>query len=341
MDKTPKHSVLIVDDEKLVIDALVHILNSEYFVYVSKNGKDAIKMAEKHLPDVILLDIIMPEMDGYDVITELKKLEITRNIPIIFISGLTEATDEKKGLALGAADYITKPFNPEVVKQRIQKQISVVDLYTAQYELTSYKLASEALKIALWNMEIVIDDPVNPDNKFIWSHEFRQMLGFSDENDFPNVLSSWSNRLHPEDMERSVNAFAKHINDYTGKTPYYIEYRLRHKSGEYRYFDGFGTTLRDSEGVPIRVSGAIRDITDKKQAEISLKYRELALGALNKTASIFLSRNEDTFEETMSSGIWQISDLFDIDRFSLFRNYTKPDGLYASQIYRWEKKSGG
>ena len=88
MDEARSSSVLIVDDENLEIMALTEILSPEYTVYAAKNGQDGIKAAEKHLPDVILLDIIMPEMDGYAVFAALKDSEKTRNIPIIFITGL-------------------------------------------------------------------------------------------------------------------------------------------------------------------------------------------------------------------------------------------------------------
>ena len=71
-----------------------------------------------------------------------------------------------------------------------------------EYDLMKYKLTNDALGIGLWDMDVVSSDPVNPDNKFTWSQEFRHMLGFDDEWDFPNVTHSWSDRLHPEDKER-------------------------------------------------------------------------------------------------------------------------------------------
>ena len=139
-----------------------------------------------------------------------------------------------------------------------------------EYELMKYKLTSDALGIALCDMDVVSTDPINPDNKFIWSQEFRYMLGFSSENDFPNILSSWSDRLHPEDKDRALNALAAHINDRSGNTPYNIEYRLMLKNGQYRYFHAVGTTQRDSEGKPQRVAGALVDIDDKKLMEKSV-----------------------------------------------------------------------
>ena len=88
------------------------------------------------------------------------------------------------------------------------------------------------------------------------------MLGFSGEKDFPNTFSSWSERLHPEDKARTLNALNAYLNDHTGKTSYDLNYRLRLKNGDYRYFRAFAVTLRDRAGVPLRVVGALEDITE-------------------------------------------------------------------------------
>ena len=142
-----------------------------------------------------------------------------------------------------------------------------------EYTLMKYKLTSSALNIALWDMDVVSKDVLSPDNKISWSQEFRNMLGFTDENDFPNILSSWSGRLHPKDRDRTFKAFTAHIKDTAGKTPYSIEYRLMMKDGNYRFFHAFGTTLRDEKGKPIRVAGALEDINEKKMLENEIERK--------------------------------------------------------------------
>ncbi|MCL2699029.1 MAG: diguanylate cyclase [Defluviitaleaceae bacterium] len=127
MEDQKKHSLLIVDDSTANIIALAHMLDQEYDVYVSKDGHDAIEVAKERLPDVILLDIVMPGMDGYQVIDALKNYEKTKDIPIIFITGLGDADDEERGLSLGAADYITKPFGAAIVKLRVRNQIKILE----------------------------------------------------------------------------------------------------------------------------------------------------------------------------------------------------------------------
>lgn len=137
-------------------------------------------------------------------------------------------------------------------------------------EVERFQLMLDAARIGLWDMDVVAHDPVNPNNEFQWSQEFRTMLGFRDETDFPNILSSWASRLHPEDAQRTVDAFLGHLNDRTGRTPYNIEYRLQLKDGSYRWFIATGATKRDSNGVAIRVAGGLRDIDrEHRLAEIS------------------------------------------------------------------------
>ena len=125
--ETKRSSLLIVDDEKSNIVLLRQILSPEYTIYAAKNGPDAIEIANELLPDVVLLDILMPGMNGYEVISALKSSNMTRTIPVIFISALNDPKDEEYGLLLGAADYIHKPFSPAIVKLRVQSQIKMLN----------------------------------------------------------------------------------------------------------------------------------------------------------------------------------------------------------------------
>ena len=128
MTKSKKGSVLIVDDSNGNIIALTDILKSEYTIYAAKNGQKAVELAEEFLPNVILLDIVMPEMDGYETIAMLKSSEKAKDIPVVFITSLNNFEDEEKGLELGAADYISKPFSPAIVKLRVGNQIKMFEL---------------------------------------------------------------------------------------------------------------------------------------------------------------------------------------------------------------------
>ncbi len=136
------------------------------------------------------------------------------------------------------------------------------------YTIGRYELIDAILTEGSWNMRVLGKDPLNPQNEFWWSNQFRRLLGFTDENDFPNILSSWSDRLHPEDKDRVLNSFRDHLMDYSGMTPFDLEYRLEKKDGNYAFFRAVGKTLRQDDGQPILVAGAIEDITYKKQQKI-------------------------------------------------------------------------
>jgi PAS domain S-box-containing protein len=136
--------------------------------------------------------------------------------------------------------------------------------------ITRFELINEASSVGLWDMTVIAGDPVNPKNEFWWSQQFRQMLGYTDEKDFPNILDSWASRLHPNDKERVLTAFAAHLNDRSGRTPYDIEYQLQLKGGDYRWFRATGATKRDGAGVPQRVAGALKDIHDEKLTALAI-----------------------------------------------------------------------
>ena len=134
MSNKKENSLLIIDDEKVNLKILAHILGSDYTIYTATNGTSGIEIAKEYMPDLILLDIIMPDVDGYQVLAELKRSEKTKKIPVIFITGLDSEQDEEKGLALDAADYITKPFSTLIVKLRVRNQVQMINqLRTIEY----------------------------------------------------------------------------------------------------------------------------------------------------------------------------------------------------------------
>ena len=123
-----KHKVLIVDDEPPNIRTLSGILGSDYTLFAATNGPDAIEAAEKHSPDIILLDVVMPEMDGYAVISALKSSEKTKNIPVIFLTAKADPENESRGLELGAEDYVFKPFSRSLLLKRLKMHLMLDSL---------------------------------------------------------------------------------------------------------------------------------------------------------------------------------------------------------------------
>ncbi len=121
-----KPCILIADDEKENIHLLAKTLQDEFRVIFAKDGVSAIKMARRVNPDIILLDIIMPGKNGYEVAKELKRSEETEHIPIIFISAKDDIENEQMGFEYEAVDYIAKPFHPNIVRARVKNHLSLV-----------------------------------------------------------------------------------------------------------------------------------------------------------------------------------------------------------------------
>jgi sigma-B regulation protein RsbU (phosphoserine phosphatase) len=116
--------ILIVDDERFNISVLADLLKPSYKIMAAISGSQALKAARsENPPDLILLDVMMPELDGYEVCRQLKADESTREIPVIFVTAMGQESDETRGLALGAADYITKPISPAIVEARVRTQL--------------------------------------------------------------------------------------------------------------------------------------------------------------------------------------------------------------------------
>lgn len=137
MNTKSRSTILIVDDERANIALLAEALKHDFDLIAARSGLEAIDLALKNPPDLILLDVIMPEIDGYSVCRTLKGNSGTRDIPVIFITAKSEADDEVMGLDLGAVDYITKPFQMEIVRARIRTHIDLKRKYDLLERLVS------------------------------------------------------------------------------------------------------------------------------------------------------------------------------------------------------------
>ena len=124
--KTTKPTILVVDDTPDNLDLMGDLLMNDYKVKIANSGKKALEIVQTgQSPDLILLDIMMPEMDGYEVCSVLKSDEKTKNIPVIFLTAKTNSIDEQKGFEIGAVDYITKPISPVIVMARVKTHLDL------------------------------------------------------------------------------------------------------------------------------------------------------------------------------------------------------------------------
>ena len=120
-----KPVILIVDDEIVNIELMGSVLEEDYEILFARSGEQAIEIAQNASPDLILLDVVMPDMDGFEVLRWLKSEPRTRHVPVIFVTSMDESTDEERGFALGAVDYIVKPVSPAIVRARVRTHIEL------------------------------------------------------------------------------------------------------------------------------------------------------------------------------------------------------------------------
>jgi PAS domain S-box-containing protein len=162
------------------------------------------------------------------------------------VSGVSQRDGQGKALAIGGTVR-------DIHEQHLHNE--ALELATTRFDISR-----EMLHDGLWDIEVVAGDPANPKNTIWWSSQMRRLLGCNTVEEFPNTLESWTSRLHPDDSARAIAAFVAHVDDRSGKTPFDIAYRLKHKNGTYRWFRGRGQTRRGPDGSPQRVVGAITDI---------------------------------------------------------------------------------
>jgi PAS domain S-box-containing protein len=162
------------------------------------------------------------------------------------VSGLSRRDEQGMPLAIGGTVR-------DVHEQHLHNE-------ALELAATRFEISREMLHDGLWDIEVVAGDPANPKNTIWWSSQMRRLLGCNTVEEFPNTLESWTSRLHPEDSARAIGAFVAHVDDRSGKTPFDVDYRLKHKNGTYRWFRGRGQTRRAQDGSPQRVVGAITDI---------------------------------------------------------------------------------
>ena len=216
-------------------------------------------------------------------------------------TGNSEIVEKEKHLFLGKYEAIPKLLSSILSKNNNQdesiskQQVEAAEaefkkeLDAVTLELEENKLMVDSSNDGLWYMHYPKDGKINIDTPFIWSDKFRRMLGYTDKEDFPNVLGSWSLKLHPTEHDAVFAAFGASLADKTGKTPYDVIYRLQLKSGEYKWFKATGTVKRDASGNPLMIGGSLTDIDKAKKNQLELE----------KTLVRF-----DYSQDMVSDGVW-------------------------------------
>jgi PAS domain S-box-containing protein len=275
-----KGNILVVDDTPDNLRLLSTVLaGGGYEVRKALTGQMALMAAKTALPDLILLDINMPGMNGYEVCSQLKADEHTRDVPVIFISALDDVLDKVKGFDIGGVDYITKPFQAQEVIARIENQLTILRQQSSLRERTAQleqeikerlraeeasRQSEERWELALLGTGDGIFDWNITTGEVFASALLLEMLGYT-EQDIAYSFDAWLNLVHPEDIDQTIATLQGHLER---KTPLYRgEYRLRCKDSSYKWILARGQAQWDRNGQPVRMVGSHQDISDRKQAE--------------------------------------------------------------------------
>lgn len=283
--------ILVVDDDERNLLALRTVLEDVADVVLARSGEEALRHLLKGEFAVILLDVFMPGLDGYETAQIIRQRDQTKRIPIIFLSAVNkEAEHLIRGYSMGAVDYVFKPVEPIV----LQSKVAVfVDLYqmrreiqrkaAAEQELLDANLRANAellrteqeLRLAEQRQLAIIESlPIilyleAPDAepripKFV-SGNFSTVTGY----DFAQLRETpdlWRERLHPDDRDRVDKAYA----DRSGGGNFAVEYRWRCADGTYKHFLDQAVMLRDEAGNPVEFAGTLLDVSDRKDLELQL-----------------------------------------------------------------------
>lgn len=214
IDRFRNYKILLVDDNKTNLELLNGILfGNGYIVFVAQNGEQALQIATEKLPDLIILDVAMPGMDGFEVCTELKSIPETSEISVIFLTAVNEKNDIERGLSMGAADYITKPFEIDIVTQKIRNHLEFKrqkDILKKEREEADEQIFLRTKLFALLSQEMAV--PIKQSEEELENIVAEDRL--PDEDVLRNLLEKIRETIHKtSDQLEKINNLAGIINN--------------------------------------------------------------------------------------------------------------------------------
>ncbi len=278
-------NILIVDDDPNALKLLKDILTNEgHGVRPFSNGELALRSAEVEAPDLILLDILMPGMDGFEVCRRLKENLRLTGIPVIFISAASDLEDKVRAFQAGGVDYITKPFQKEEVVARVKTHVALHQSLQEMQRITQTLSKSEAtLKMAQAIAHLGHWEWDAHGGHFYCSDETYRIFGFEPQQ-LPANYQTFLQAVHPDDRERVANC----LSQVQAGSPFDIEYRIVLPTGEIRVVHSkaqavsldsdqqpkiFGTIQYFHEQDQATMLGVIEDITERKKLESQLEQQ--------------------------------------------------------------------
>jgi PAS domain S-box-containing protein len=266
--KIDMNEILIVDDQIPNLQLLSELLDRDgYQTRAAKNPQMAIDSALAQPPRLILLDVKMPEMDGFEVCRRLKQDERTRDIPIIFISALQDVQDKVRGFEAGGVDFISKPFQEREVLARVRTHMELRNMQLNLEEIISKRTAelseSEKRFRATFEQAAVGIAHVSPEGRFLRvNQKWCDIVGYSHEE---MTKLTFQAITHPDDLDADLDSVRQMLNGEI--ETYFMEKRYFHKSGEVVWINLTVSLVRNEAGQPQWFVSVIEDISDRKQAE--------------------------------------------------------------------------
>jgi diguanylate cyclase (GGDEF)-like protein/PAS domain S-box-containing protein len=258
-----KSLVLVIDDDASIRDLARHVLTSQGFLIISADsGVQGIRQFEEHQPDIVMLDVMMPEQNGFDVCTALRRLPQGKHTPILMITSLDDVESIDRAYQAGATDFVTKPFNWPLLCHRLRYMLRAS---AAMSDLTkSRETLADAQRLAglsswEWDLET---------NVVYWSKEIYARFGVPEDSVNSNSDSFW-NLIHPEDRDAVKEAFVAAIK---AEKPYNQDYRIVLPNGATQIIHVQGRTEYDRDGNALRMHGTIQDITERKRTEEQIRH---------------------------------------------------------------------
>ncbi|CAN1210005.1 response regulator [Tumidithrix helvetica PCC 7403] len=294
MTNTNPSTILIVDDNPANLEVLYGALSNEgYSIRVEVDGVNAIDQIDLNAPDLILLDIMLPGIDGFEVCRRLKGNEKTKDIPVIFMSALTDTADKLTGLDLGAVDYITKPFQQEEVLARVRLHLQLRQLMQTlalqNQELNTltekledrvrertlalqqseeyFRQLAENIETAFWMTSV--ETNIEEDKIIYKSPAYEKIWGRSKDEVY-QPSSNWLSTIHPDDRDRILAALPKQVSGGFDEV-----YRILRPDGEIRWIRDRAFPILNEQGEPYRIAGISDDITKSKEVEklLAVQYK--------------------------------------------------------------------
>jgi PAS domain S-box-containing protein len=261
--------ILVVDDDALTRIQLRELLeHSGYQIIEASGGEEALSLYNKRHPDMVLLDALMGDMDGFTCCAELRTLPQAENVPILMVTGLYDQVSVERAFLSGATDYITKPIHWQVLRQRVRRLLEAKRTMEELQQQTEYALRREAqLVVALksahmgsWDWNIV-------DGTVTWSDDKESLFGLG-KGEFTGTYEAFMSCVHPEDRDLVADAITRAIEE---KSEYNIEFRALLPDGTTRWMASKGVVFRDEKGAAVRMSGVDMDITKRKNDDEALE----------------------------------------------------------------------